>query len=66
MLLCDTDRVLGQAYGAAASPDAGNAKRISYLIGPEGNVLRAYGQVNPQRHPNEILTDLGTILQEAG
>ena len=31
-LLCDTDRKLGLAYGAADDPGAATARRISYLI----------------------------------
>ena len=60
-LLCDTTRELGLAYGAADSADAGNAKRISYLIGPDGTVARAYAQVSPQAHPAQVLEDLAAL-----
>ena len=58
MLLSDPDRTLGMAYGAADSPDQGYAKRISFLIDPDGKVARAYSEVNPQRHPGQVLDDL--------
>ncbi len=61
LLLSDTDRSLGVAYGAADNPDAGYAKRISYLIDPEGNIARAYDQVSPKKHPGQILEDLAAL-----
>jgi thioredoxin-dependent peroxiredoxin len=57
-LLCDTDRKIGVAYGAADAPDAKSAKRISYLIGPDGKIKKAYPKVNAGAHPEELLQDL--------
>lgn len=57
-LLCDTDRKLGMAYGAADDPKAGSAKRISYLIGKDGKIRKAYPKVNAAAHPEELLKDL--------
>lgn len=57
-LLCDTDRTIGMAYGAADDPSAGTAKRISYLIGPDGKIRKAYPKVNAAAHPEEVLKDL--------
>jgi thioredoxin-dependent peroxiredoxin len=57
-LLCDTDRKLGLAYGAADDASAGSAKRISYLIGKDGKIRKAYPKVNAAAHPEEILKDL--------
>lgn len=57
-LLCDTERVLGLAYGAADAPDAGYAKRISYVIDEEGRVLLAYPKVKPDQHLEQVLGDL--------
>ena len=34
------------------------AKRISYLIGPDGRVRKAFPKVNAAAHPEEILKDL--------
>ncbi len=56
-LLSDTDRKLAVAVGAAADPGAGWAKRISYLVGPDGKVLRAYGSVKPSEHAGQVLAD---------
>ncbi len=57
-LLCDTNRELGIAYGAARNADEGYAKRISYLIGEDGKILLAYPKVDPKGHLDQILNDL--------
>jgi peroxiredoxin Q/BCP len=62
-LLCDTSRSVGMAYGACDNPTAGTARRISYLIGPDGRVLRAYPKVDPPKHPAEVLADLRAAPQ---
>lgn len=57
-LLSDTTREVGLAYGAADDAAAQYAKRISYLIDPQGRVKKAYPKVNAAAHPEEILADL--------
>ena len=57
-LLCDTDRSVGLAYGACDNADAKHAKRISYLIDGEANVVKAYPNVDAAKHPEEVLKDL--------
>ena len=57
-LLCDTTREIGLAYGACDDPTARTARRISYLIGPDGRVVKAYPKVNAATHPDEVLKDL--------
>jgi thioredoxin-dependent peroxiredoxin len=59
-LLCDTERKIGLAYGATDSATAGSAKRISYLIGKDGRVRKAYPKVAAAEHPDEVLKDLDT------
>ena len=54
-LLCDTSREIGMAYGACESPDAGSAKRITYVIDPEGKITQVYGKVTAAKHPEELL-----------
>jgi peroxiredoxin Q/BCP len=56
-LLCDTHREIGLKYGACDDAKAATAKRISYLIGPDGKVKKAYGTVKPAEHPAEVLQD---------
>ena len=57
-LLSDVDRKIGVAYGAADDATASSAKRISYLIGKDGKIRKAYPKVNAAAHPEEILKDL--------
>lgn len=57
-LLSDTDRTLATAVGAADSPQQPAAKRISYLVGADGRVLRVYGAVTPATHADDVLRDL--------
>lgn len=57
-LLSDTDRTLATAVGAADSPSAPAARRISYLIGPDGRVRTAYPTVDPRTHASTVLGDL--------
>lgn len=57
-LLSDTERVVGLAYGAADDAKAQHAKRISYLIGADGRVKKAYPKVNAAAHPEEIFADI--------
>ncbi len=46
------------AYGAALDVGAASAKRISYLIGPDGRIRKAYPKLNAAAHPEELLKDL--------
>ena len=57
-LLCDTERTLGMAYGAAEDPKAGSAKRISYLIGKDGRIKKAWAKVDAANHPAQVLQEI--------
>jgi len=54
-LLSDERREMGVAYGAADSPEARSARRISYVIGADGRVEAAYPAVSPASHAREVL-----------
>jgi peroxiredoxin Q/BCP len=58
-LLCDTKHEIGDAYGAFDPAEPGYAKRISYLIGPDRRIRKAYATVQPAAHPEQVLADLG-------
>jgi peroxiredoxin Q/BCP len=60
-LLCDTERKVGLAYGAATPSSGGFAKRISYVIGEDGKVLLAYPKVSPSEHLDQVLKDLAAL-----
>jgi thioredoxin-dependent peroxiredoxin len=57
-LLSDTERTLAVEVGAADSPSRIVARRISYLVGPDGKVLEAYSDVTPSQHATQVLADL--------
>ena len=57
-LLSDSQRTLAVQVGAADSADAAVARRISYLVGPDGVVLAAYDGVQPAGHAKQVLGDL--------
>lgn len=57
-LLSDRDRTLALAVGAADSKEQPVARRISYVVAPDGKVLRAYDSVNPTGHAGQVLQDL--------
>ena len=57
-LLSDTKRTLAVEVGAADSPSRVWARRISYLVGPDGKVLTAYADVTPGKHASEVLADI--------
>jgi thioredoxin-dependent peroxiredoxin len=60
-LLSDTDKKLAVEVGAADSTSRLWARRISYLVGPDGKVLEAYPDVNPGAHAGQVLADLAKL-----
>jgi thioredoxin-dependent peroxiredoxin len=58
-LLCDTDRRMGVAYGAADDAQARSARRISYLIGRDGRIKKVWEKVDTASHPAQVLAELG-------
>ena len=58
-LLCDADRAVALAYGAAESPDQERPKRVSVLVGPDGKVVKTYDVDDAEGHAATVLADLG-------
>ena len=57
-LLCDTDRKIGLAYGAASGPSDEYAKRIAYLIDENGKIAEVHPKVDARNYPKEQLARL--------
>ena len=60
-LLSDVDRSVGEAYGVKRgklNPAAGFAKRISFLIDPDGKIAKVYEVSDTAGHAAEVLADL--------
>lgn len=54
-LLCDADRSVALAYGAAQSADQERATRVSVLIGGDGKIVNAYEVSDAEGHPAAAL-----------
>lgn len=46
------------AYGACDAPDAPRARRITYVIGPEGTIRYFVEDVKAAEHPALVLASL--------
>ena len=57
-LLCDVDRKVGVAYGAAEDESAKSARRVSVLIDPEGKVSKVWPKVDTKAHPADVLASI--------
>ncbi len=54
-LLSDTTRAMGIAYGAAEDAKSGNAKRVAYIIGPDGKVKNVFPKANTASFAVDVL-----------
>jgi peroxiredoxin Q/BCP len=57
-LLCDTDRALGLAYRACEDASDGYARRITYVISPEGKIERAIETSDPARQASDLFNKI--------
>lgn len=57
-LLCDTERAIGLAYGAADSNKDEYARRIAYVIDEQGKIAQAHAKVDPASYPKTQLESL--------
>jgi thioredoxin-dependent peroxiredoxin len=69
-LLSDESTEMIQAYEAWGEKSMYGKKfmatlRISYLIGPDGKVAKAYPDVDPANHALELLTDIKALKKAA-
>lgn len=62
-LLADEDKKVVNAYGVWGKKkfmgrEYDGIFRTSFLIGPDGAILKVYEKVKPERHAEEVLADL--------
>ena len=58
-LLSDPERKLGQQYGASEpGATSGNAKRVAYVIDPQGKIKRVWDKVDVKAFSDEVLASL--------
>jgi len=63
-LLADPGGRITETYGALA--DDGRAHRESFLVNPEGVIVKHYGNVDPQTHTPQVLADIKMFQKDAG
>lgn len=54
-LLSDPSRAMGMQYGAADDAKSGYAKRIAYIIGPDGKVKNVFPKANTASFAADVL-----------
>jgi thioredoxin-dependent peroxiredoxin len=57
-LLCDVNREIGIAYGAAKTKEDKHANRIAYVIDGKGKVQATYPKVDAANFPEQVLGTL--------
>jgi thioredoxin-dependent peroxiredoxin len=57
-LLSDTKRTMGIAYGAADDASAATAKRVAYVIGPDGRIKTVFAKASPKSFADDVLAVL--------
>jgi peroxiredoxin Q/BCP len=61
-LLADTDLHVSSDYGSLMQMgDAKLAARHTFIINPEGKIVKTYGEVSPSKHSEEVLAALGDL-----
>lgn len=65
-LLADTDGSTSDAYGVKTRMFGMTvAKRQTFIIGPDGTIVRHYEKVKPAEHSAEVIADLKSLTQSA-
>jgi len=59
-ILADPAKDVIKAYGAL-NEETGRTLRSTFLINPQGEIVKTYEQVSPTGHATEILTDLQSL-----
>lgn len=58
-LVADPGKQVCRAYGALGF--TGLAKRVTYLVGPDGKVAKVWAQVSPRGHSHEVVEAVGAM-----
>jgi len=66
-ILADTDKQAAEAYGVVMKIGSMElASRQSFLINPEGMIVKHYEKVNAETHSEDVLADLRELSQNEG
>lgn len=66
--MSDIDRGIGRAYGVARGPDEQYPdfpKRMTFLINPDGLIVKIYEVADAGAHPEVVLEELRQIATPA-
>ena len=63
-LLSDHDKATARAYGVLRA--TGTAERVTFIINPEGKVVKVIRGVKPNEHPIKALEYLKTMIKGNG
>ncbi len=64
-LLADTDHKVSSEYGSVMNFGVTQiAARHTFIIDPEGKIVRAYTSVDPNKHSEEVLAALGDLQKK--
>lgn len=67
VILADEDHSTANAYGVLRDYKLVKiASRQSFLINPEGVIIKHYAEVDPDTHTQQVLNDLETLIAESG
>lgn len=65
-LLADTDHKVSSAYGSLTNLGLVKfASRHTFIISPEGKVAKAFTEVNPNKHSEEVLAALAELQTQS-
>ena len=63
-ILADDDGETARAYGVLRDYKLLKlASRQSFLVAPDGKIAKHYGDVNPDTHTEEVLTDIKNLSE---
>jgi peroxiredoxin Q/BCP len=65
-ILADVGGEISDSYGVLIDYKLTQiASRQSFLVNPEGVIVKHYGEVDPDTHTDQVLEDLKTLMAEA-
>jgi peroxiredoxin Q/BCP len=65
-LLADTDHKVSSAYGSLTNLGLVKfASRQTFIISPEGTIVKVFTDVNPSKHSEEVLSALSELLKQS-
>lgn len=62
-VLADTDKSVAKAYGVLSM--VGFARRETFVIDPQGRIVKHYAAVDPKMHSQQLLIDLTALIKPA-